>query len=152
MIERKKELKRRRKRRLERVKQRMKIIYRSQEEHKKFKREHSQETIVNEPIEKVNIEIIYPLQSAIGAIKWEKITDINNLINNLPSNIKTKEIWPYMPDSMDELKMQIIQMVKELKVTEKYCGPREWHGGFKEALVLVKKNLLPKGFAIALGI
>jgi hypothetical protein len=57
-----------------------------------------------------------------------------------------------MPDSMGELKMQIIQMVKELKVTEKYCGPREWHGGFKEALVLVKKNRLPKGFAIALGI
>jgi hypothetical protein len=108
--------------------------------------------VVKEIITKVNIEIIHPQQSAIGAIKWEKITDINNLINNLPSNIKTKEIWPHMPDSMGELKMQIIQMVKELKVTEKYCGPGEWHGSFKEALVLVKKNRLPKGFAIALGI
>ncbi|MGD0276811.1 MAG: hypothetical protein ABSB79_12315 [Syntrophales bacterium] len=57
IIERKKELKRRRKKRLERVKQRKEIIYRSQAGDKKFKWQDSQETIVNEPIEKVNVII-----------------------------------------------------------------------------------------------
>lgn len=77
---------------------------------------------------------------------WTPINDFSSLVQKVPYGVKTKIIWPQIPEDKQHLKDKIIKMVLELSRSKLYVGPSEWDGSFKHALKLIQGGRLPRGF------
>ena len=170
LVERRKELKRRRKKRRERLKERNKkaaILKSAMIIPCKIPKEpeavtpiptksvitpttpvmHPHETYLTEPA----VIAITPVTPARKSFEtdWGKAHSITELIKLLPTGIKTKKIWPAIPE---QLKEEIIKWARHMAESRNFAAPAEWDGSLKQALLLMDSGRLPNGFRIYLGL
>jgi hypothetical protein len=105
---------------------------------------HPHETYLTEPV----VIPITPVRNTCET-DWEKAQSITELIKLLPAGIKTKKLWWNIPE---QLKEEIITRARHMAASRNFAAPAEWDGSLKQALLLMGSGRLPNGFRIYLGL
>jgi cell division septum initiation protein DivIVA len=166
LVERMKELKRRRKRRQEalKVKNRKAASLRAALpiQRKSAKELETFAPIPSKPVVKIDVReknsdaqiIIEPEVMPTKPIKnlqqtaWKEAQSITELVKLLPNDVKTKKLWRYIPEQLRE---EIIKEARCMAESRNFAAPAEWDGSLKQALLLMENGRLPNGFKNFLG-
>ena len=74
---------------------------------------------------------------------WKEAQSITELVKLLPNDIKTKKLWRYIPEQLRE---EIIGEARSMAESRAFAAPAEWDGSLKQALLLMENGRLPNGF------
>jgi len=167
LIERRKELKRRRKRRWERLKARNKKITVLKPKpvlHPTIPRDTETITTILQPVATIPAQLIHPHETnteepirrpsvptrniyQAGRIQVASVTE---LIKTLPEGVKSKKIWQDVPE---QLKEEIIARARQLLSERNFTPPAGWDGSLKQALLeMYRHGRIPRGFGVYLGL
>ena len=167
LVERSKELKRRRKRRQKALKARNKkaasLRPAQPSQHKSTKVIETVAPMPLKPVIKIDVRekdsdtkiIIEPEVIPTKPIKhlqqtdWKEAQSITELVKLLPDDVKTKKLWRYIPEQLRE---EIIKEARYMAESRNFAAPAEWDGSLKQALLLIKYGRLPNGFRNFLGL
>jgi len=79
-----------------------------------------------------------------------EIASIEELIKILPVGVKSKKIWQDVPEHFKE---EIITRARQLASARSFTPPAGWDGSLRQAILEMYSNgRLPRGFGIYLGI
>lgn len=146
LVERRKELKRRRKRRCERLKEKKAAL---------SKVVPTMPRVMPKRSDTASLSMTKPIATP-AAPAWnssqvdlQKAQSVENLVQLLPTDIKPRKIWTTIPE---KLKEEIIRRARDLAAARRFAAPAEWDGSLKQALLLMGSGRLPNGFRIFLGL
>ncbi|HNZ32567.1 MAG TPA: hypothetical protein PKJ25_10755 [Smithellaceae bacterium] len=167
LVERRKELKRRRKRRREIVKAKNRDASRSKaatiKQLKIAKETEIVQPLLNpavthaEPLRQTHEPyaeepIIQAITSSRNLYKtdWRQVVSITELIKVLPEGVKSKKIWQ---DIHNQMKEEIIMRARQLLSERYFTPPAGWDGSLKQALLeMYRYGRIPRGFGVYLGL
>lgn len=146
LVERRKELKRRRKRRCERLKEKKAAL---------SKAGTTMPRAMLKGWDTASPSITKPIATPAAPgwhaskVDLQKAQSVENFVQLLPADIKPRKIWTTIPE---ELKEEIIRRARDLAASRHFAAPAEWDGSLKQALLLMSSGRLPNGFKIFLGL
>lgn len=161
LVERSKELKRRRKRRQETLKARNKksasLRIALPIQHKRSKEIETVAPMPLKPVIKIDVRekdsdtkiLIEPEVMPTKPIKhlqqtdWKEAQSITELVKLLPNDVKTKKLWRYISEQLRE---EIIREARYMAESRNFAAPAEWDGSLRQALLLMGNGRLPNGF------